>query len=510
MLIKKNIKILIILDGIGISKNRKYNALYQANSIILKWLKIYPSCLLKAYGQYVGLFNSLIGNSEVGHLTIGSGRIIKQPVTLIHEAIKNGQFFKNKLLINSLKKLKNKNTRLHIMGLLSDAGIHSHIEILFALLKLAKNIGIKEVIIHGFLDGRDVWPKSAKKYLLMVEKQIKNLKIGKIGSLHGRFYAMDRDNNWQRTKKSYDILTKKSKVNFDDWRKLLKYFYKKSITDEFIKPSALINDAFLKDQDGLIFFNIREDRARQITQAILSDNFDKFKTQNINLLWFITGILYSPDFKTKYICKKKLVTNTLFDILEKNNLKIFSIAESEKYAHITYFFNGGREIIRPNETRVLIKSKSYSHNYAKIPHMSAEKITDSIINSLEKDPKDFYLVNYANADMVGHSGQLNPTIEAIEFLDKQIERIRKILIEKYDGTIYLTSDHGKAEEMYNYKIKKSITSHTKNPVPFIFINKDNKYKHYKLNLTQLQDIAQFILKDLNLKVPKIMRHKNKI
>lgn len=502
MKIKRSIKALIILDGFGISNRKKYNAIYKAKSLILKYMNIYSSCCLKASGKAVGLFDNLIGNSQVGHITIGAGRIIKQPITLIHEAILNKKFFKNKILIKRFSEVKN--GTVHLMGLLSDAGVHSHIELLFALLKLLKKFNIKKVIVHAFLDGRDVPPKSALKYLIKLEKLLKKLNIGKIGSLHGRFYAMDRDKNWDRTEKSYNLLIKEESIfKFKNYKEALEYFYKKNITDEFIEPSIISEDISIKDQDGLIFFNTREDRARQLTKAIIDKDFNKFKVKYINLLWFITGIKYSKNLNTDPICRRKIVKDTLFDVFEKNNISIFSIAETEKYAHITYFFNGLKEEKRPNETRVLIKSKSYFHDYTKMPEMSACQITDSVINSIENDPKDFYLINYANADMVGHSGDLNSTIEAIKYLDKEIKRLKNILVEKYNGTIYITSDHGKAEELYNPKSKLKITSHTTNKVPFIVVSK-SKIK-LKLKLKGLKDIAPFILKNLNLKIPKVMR-----
>lgn len=500
---------LVILDGFGISKKRKYNAIYQAKSIILKFMKIYSSCTLDASGQAVGLFDNLIGNSKVGHLTIGAGRIIKQPITIIHEEIANKSFFQNKMLIKKFNQVKRKNNTIHIMGLLSDAGVHSHIEILFALLKLAKNLNITEVIIHPFLDGRDVPPKSASKYLLKLEKVLKTLKLGRIGSLHGRFYAMDRDDNWNRTKKSYEILTDKSndnKLKFNNWQEALDYFYSKGIEDEFITPCAIADNIAINDNDGLIFFNIREDRARQLTRAIFDKNFNKFKTNHVKLLWFITAIQYASDLKTDVICKKQIVKNTLFDIFQQHNITIFSIAESEKYAHITYFFNGGEEIIRPNETRVLIKSESYNFNYTKTPTMRAPEITNAVLKSVKTNPKNFYLINYANADMVGHSGKLKPTIEAVKCLDEQIKILKETFVEKNDGVLYITSDHGKAEDLYNTKIKQPITSHTTNKVPFIVICKSPKLNcNYNLSLRGLKDIAPFILKQLKLKVPKLMK-----
>lgn len=494
---KNKPSMLIILDGFGYSKAKKYNAIYQAHTLVMKWFKQFPSTLLKASGTAVGLLKGMIGNSEVGHLTIGAGRIIKQPVSILHDQIKNGSFFKNKDLIKLFKLLKKSDGTLHLMGLLSDAGVHSHEENLHALLKLAAKVGIKNVIIHPFLDGRDVPPKSAEIYLKKLNHKIKKYNLGKIGSIHGRFYAMDRDKNWNRTQKSYEVLTKPpSPIKFKNWQEALKHFYEEGITDEFIPPTALSNNAYIQEGDGILFFNFREDRARQLTQAIVDPKFKYFpKKKQINYSWIVTGVQYHPDFPVDSVLYiKEEIKNTFFDYLEKQRKKIFSIAETEKYAHITYFFNGGREIIRPNETRVLIPSKSYKHTYADIPEMSAKEIADAVLSSLKNDLQDFYLINFANPDMVAHSGDLEATIKALKFIDKQLRRIYKVMIEKLDGTIYITSDHGNAEDLFNVTMDQPRTAHTTNPVPFIVLTK--KVQKQKLRLNKLSDIAPYILKKI--------------
>lgn len=503
MVIKPNL--LIILDGFGYSEKKKYNAIYLSKTKVTKWFNEYPSCLLKSSGTAVGLLDGMIGNSEVGHLTIGSGRIIKQPVSLLHDKILNESFFKNKKILNLLNILKERDGKLHLIGLLSDAGVHSNDEILFALIKLASYVGLKKVIIHAFTDGRDVPPKSAAVYFEKLEKIIKQYQLGTIGSIHGRFYAMDRDKNWIRTQKTYNVLTKNIEPHFYNWKQVLDHFYQENITDEFIPPTTISKNTHLKDGDGIIFFNIREDRARQLTQSLIDKKFDKFQIKNINLSWIITGIPYDPNFKVNAVlCSKKKVKETFFDVLEKANMRLFSIAETEKYAHITYFFNGGREIIRPNETRILIPSKSFKHTYEDIPEMSAPEITQSILSSLENDPQDFYLVNFANADMVAHSGNLEATIKALKILDECLTKIYDLVLNKLDGTIYITSDHGNAEYMYDINTKQFHTAHTCNKVPFIMLNNKNKIKQ-KLPLIGLSDIAPFILKNLNLPVPDIMK-----
>lgn len=499
---KRKPQVLIILDGFGYSTNHDSNAIYQANLVNFNsWLEDYPSSILKASGTHVGLLKGMIGNSEVGHLTIGSGRIIKQPVALITDSIKDGSFFNNSMLINHFKQVKNSDSTLHLMGLLSDAGVHSLDSHLFALLKMAASNGVKKIVVHPFLDGKDVPPKSAAIYLTKLEKVLIDLNLGTIGSIHGRFYAMDRDYNWDRIEASYRVLTQSQETTFVSWQKALQYFYHRNITDEFIPPTSLSNDTYIKPKDSLIFFNFRSDRAREITRAFIEPNFKEFKVYCNLLSWMVTGVLYHPDFHTDVLCHKELVINTFFDVLEKAEMRIFTIAETEKYAHVTYFFNGGREVIRPLETRILIPSQRKYTSYADAPQMSAQQITHSVISSLQNDPQDFYLINYANADMVGHSGNFHATCQAVKYLDEQLKKIYDVLIDKLDGTLYITSDHGKAEDMFDDQLNQVRTAHTNNPVPFLMINKQLKGQNYILPLEELSDIAPFILNKLNLLVP---------
>lgn len=499
--------LLIILDGFGYNPNHEYNAIYQAYpKNYLKWISTYPWTTLRASGSYVGLLDHMIGNSEVGHMTIGCGRVIKQPVKILTEEIDNGSFFKNHMLLNHFAQLKNSGKTLHLMGLLSDAGIHSYDLHLFALIKMAASHGIKNIVVHPFLDGRDVPPKSAAFYLKKLDSELKKNKVGVVGSLHGRFYAMDRDSNWARTEKSYNILTGIESVpEFDNWESALAYWYDQDITDEFIPPTKISKNAEIKNDDALIFFNIREDRARQLAQAFIDHSFDKFKIKQLNFLWIVTAVCYSPNFNVDILCYKEVIKNTLFDVLEKENKLIFSIAESEKYAHITYFFNGGREIIRPNETRVLIPSKSQNKDYSNLPEMSAPEITKRLLAALNKNIHDFYLINYANADMVAHSGNFNATCLAINFLDQELKKLYDIAVKKLNGTIYITSDHGNAEYMFDPYYHQVKTAHTTNPVPFLILNNSlTGSNKIDLTINQLADVAPFILKRLNLSVPDLM------
>lgn len=497
--------VLAILDGFGYRHAHENNAIYEAHpEHFLRWLTEYPHALLKASGVQVGLLPHMIGNSEVGHLTIGSGRIIKQPVAIFHEQIANGTFFENQLLKDRFNNLAKSKKRLHLMGLLSDAGVHSHIEHLLALITMARMHGVSSIIVHPFLDGRDVPPQSAATYLTELDKVLSQGKQASIGTMHGRFYAMDRDKHWDRTERSYKVLTTPQKSKFAHWQDALTDSYDKNITDEFFIPITLKHDAYIQPGDGVVFFNFRADRARQLTQALIAPPPSFESAHPLALAWMITFTQYSPDFSVDVLLHKSIVTDTLFDVLERAQKKIFTIAETEKYAHVTYFFNGGREIIHENETRILIPSKRHYATYALIPQMSAPEITQAVLLSLKQDAHDFYLINYANADMVGHSGDLEATILAVKCLDEQLERLYTRVVDQLNGTLYITADHGKAEEMWNSKFDQPRTAHTTNLVPFLYVNRDVKGNSSEIEMYELSDIAPFILKKLGLPIPPEM------
>lgn len=504
---------LLILDGFGYRKEKNGNAVAHAHMPI--WnnlLKIYPNILLNASGTAVGLLPGYMGNSEVGHTCIGSGRIIKTSLVKFHEAIEDGSFFKNKMLINNFEKLIKNKKNLHLMGLLSDAGVHSHEFHLYAIIKLAKQVGVKNVFIHAFLDGRDTPPKSAPIYLEKLEKFCKTIKCGKIATIHGRFYAMDRDQNWDRTEKSYNILTTEKIKTEQTWQNVLTNFYDKNITDEFIEPTQLIPNTTIKEGDGIFLFNFRPDRARQLTESFINPNFNHFPVKKLNstdhtLSFFVSTTRYKDEFKkfnNDVLFEKEDIKNTLLDeISEQTKKKVFVIAETEKYTHVTYFFRGMVEKKLSNEIYKLIPSIK-AKNYIDHPKMSAKKITENLIDDLKTDPAYFYLVNYANPDMVGHSGNFDATVKACEFLDKQIKILYEQIVEKMDGTIFITSDHGNAEEITGSKQ----TSHTSNPVVFMIISKKLEHSEKDINYEKpkygLSNIAATILKYLNLKVPKEM------
>ena len=500
----KQVTMLIVLDGFGYRKETKYNAIAQANTPNLdQWLKEYPHTLLDATGKAVGLPEGYIGSSETGHKTIGAGRRVREPLAKINDDIDNGEFFKQQILRDALCHLAESGKTLHIMGLLSNAGVHSEIKHLEAFLKVAKECKVQKVVIHPFLDGRDVAPKSAEKFLSELEKMLKKIGIGVIGTIHGRFYAMDRDNNWDRTKLSYEALTQEQSKKFSSWQQAIKHFYENNITDEYIPPLQLA-DGIIHNGDGVVFFNFRSDRGRQLTAAFVDPKFSHFPTKKLSLLFFITPTQYDPRLNTLVLYPPEKIENTLKEVLAQNGKSIFSIAETEKYAHVTYFFNGGKEATLLNETRHLISSNTHG-DYATHPEMQAGNITHTVLNSLQQNPADFYLINYANADMVGHTGNMQATIKAIEYLDQQLGLLYKQVVEKMNGTIYITADHGNAEKMFDEETNQPKTSHTRNPVPFIMINKEVKNSTMKLNLKELSDIAPFILKQMGLAVPDEMK-----
>src|SRR5579862_7301918 len=479
---------LVILDGFGYSPPTsprlrrtgeiKYNAIAHANMPhFTHWWKTYPHAFLKAAGTAVGLPDNWIGNSEVGHLTLGAGHIIKQPITVWMESIRNGSFERNPVLLEGFEKLKKVGGTLHIIGLLSDAGVHAHEACIYASIAAAVDAGLKKIVVHPILDGRDVAPRSAHDYLEHLTQFIKHCNHDGskprviIGSLQGRFYAMDRDHNWDRVEKSYRMLTElsmsqpgsPSKGTEDGVKKILEHNYMQGITDEFIPPTQLNVAGEIKNGDGILFCNVRPDRARELIQAFVGSSVSPavsdealakseavegnerppFITKPLNLTFFMTPVLYDPHLPTTVLFPRKPIMHTLKDVLAEHGKTIFSIAETEKYAHVTYFFRGENEEPVATETREMIPS-IVARNYIDYPEMSAELITVAVINSLQKNPTDFYLINYANADMVGHSGDFDATVKAVECLDKQLQKLYEMIVQKMNGTLYITADHGKA------------------------------------------------------------------
>jgi len=496
---------LVILDGFGHSTNTESNAIFHAHKPTIDYFEQhFPHTLLRADGSYVGLLPGMIGNSQVGHLTLGAGRIIPQAVLLIHHMIDDGSFAKFHLLQKSMEQIKRAGSRLHLMGLLSDAGVHSHEKHLYALLDIAHQASL-QVFVHAFLDGRDVPPQSAQLYLERLSKYCYEHPNTHIGSIHGRFYAMDRDKNWERTQVSYDVLTEEQPIIYKSWQAVLDHYYSQRIFDEFIPPTPLDAHAIVRNDDGIIFFNVRPDRARQLTACFMCPERVPFKVKDIRLLFFLTMADYNQSCgHVQALLAKPEITETFKDILAAHHKSLFCIAETEKYAHVTYFFGGGREAPLSSETWKLIPSipaKDYVHN----PQMSAAPITDAVLTSLKEHPYDFYLINYANADMVGHSGNFEATKKAIEILDHELQRLYETIVKKMNGTLYITADHGNAEQKQNMQTGQSQTAHTTNPVPFFMIRQDLFDKKYQLPLHELADVAPFILQQMNIEPPAIMK-----
>lgn len=487
--------LLCILDGIGLSKEKKYNALYNANTPNLNRLwETYPTCILEASGVYVGLPKGQMGNSEVGHTNIGAGRIVYQSLELINSKIKDKTFYTNEELLKVINHVKENNSSLHLIGLLSDGGVHSHINHLFALLELCKKEKVKDVYIHIFTDGRDVSPTSGIKYIEALENKIKSLKIGKIASISGRYYGMDRDNRWDRVKASYDVMTTSGEVK--EIKKYWKESQKKDITDEFIVPIRTCENGYIKDNDGIIFFNFRPDRLRQLASILTNDKYESFERTKINNLKVVTMMNVADTVLCPNAFKLQKLDNTLGEYISSLGLSQLRIAETEKYAHVTYFFNGGIDKIYENEKRILVPSPKVA-TYDLEPEMSANMITASLVKEITTNHEDLVILNFANGDMVGHTGDYEAAIKAVETVDNCIGKILKnISLDEY--TIIITADHGNCEVMKN-KDGSINTSHTTNKVPFIVTD-----KKIKLNDGCLGDIAPTILNIMGIEVPKEM------
>jgi 2,3-bisphosphoglycerate-independent phosphoglycerate mutase len=496
---------LIILDGFGTRPYKEGNAVSMAYMPSFNsWMKEYPSAIIKASGSAVGLLDGMMGNSQVGHMAIGCGRVVQQPIVHIDKAIADGSFFANNNLVNALESIRKTGKRLHIMGLLSDAGIHNYIGHLKAYVNAAITHGVSQIVLHAFLDGRDTPPRSAHIFLQQAQAILAQEKCGVIGSIHGRFYAMDRDNHWDRTRKSYEVLTQNISSVPVSWQDALDLSYAQGVTDEFLVPVQLDPGAAIQDGDGIIFTNIRPDRARQLTACFVKKNFTHFPLQTIQVSFFVTPISYGAGLHTTVLFPYTPVKNTLKDVLSQHEKTIFSVAETEKYAHVTYFFSGGTEKIFPHEVRILVPSIKVS-SYAQVPAMSAQGITQSVLKSLKKNPRDFYLINYANADMVGHSGNIPATVKALEILDEELKKLYEVIVHQMNGTMYVTADHGKAEQMLDVQSGQPRTAHTTNPVPFVMLRNDLKHGKSKLSIKKLSDIAALILSNMDISVPEEMK-----
>ena len=483
--------LLCILDGVGIKDKSKGNALNIAKTPNLdKLIKEYPNSKLNASEKYVGLPKGQMGNSEVGHINIGTGRIVKQPIDIINDEIKNDTLKNNKTLNKLINHVQKNNSSLHICGLLSDGGIHSHINHLLALIDILKEKNIK-VYYHLFTDGRDTKPEESLKYIKILEEKIEKTKIGQIATISGRYYAMDRDNRWNRIQKTYKEMTEITKeYNIEE---KIKESYKNKITDEFIEPFT-VNNKPIENNDGLLVFNFRPDRLRELFTALTNSEFNKFKNKKFSNLYLATMFPVDKNVICENLFKHTKVDSYLGKIFEKENLKQLRIAETEKYAHVTYFFDGENKELLKKCDQILIPSKKVA-TYDLAPEMSAREITEKLLDIIEN--YDIIILNFVNGDMVGHTGNLEATVKAIELLDECIGKIYKKITE-INGTMIITADHGNSDKMLDEK-GNIVTSHSLSKVPFIITNKNLKLKDGKLS-----DIAPTILKILNIKIPKEM------
>lgn len=502
---KKRTVLLTILDGWGYGNLCPINAVKSANTPAFdKLTENYPNTQIYAHGNYVGLPDGQMGNSEVGHLNIGAGRIVYQDLTRINLAIEDKSFFDNTELIKAVEHVRKNNSALHFMGLVSDGGVHSSLEHLFACIDFAKKQGLEKVYVHAFLDGRDTPPRSSDKYLSQLEEKLKQQNFPPVASIMGRYYAMDRDKRWERVEKAYNCLLLGEGKNAENSGEAINNSYEKDdLGDEFALPCVTNpdRDSRIKDHDSVIFINFRPDRARQITQAITDKTFDDFdRKKTLNDLYFVSMTQYDETFDIPVAYPPESLNEILGEILDKNNIKQFRTAETEKYAHITFFFNGGVEKAYKTETRCLVPSPKVA-TYDLQPEMSAPEVAEKVVEALKSGEYDFILVNFANPDMVGHTGVVKAAIKAVETVDDCLKRIVSA-VKEVDAVMLVTADHGNAECMEDPVTHKPFTAHTTNPVPFIVINLDED-----IDLKEggcLADIAPTVLDLLDIEKPDEM------
>ena len=499
---------LIIMDGFGIKEEKEYNAVKLAKKPnIDRFCEIGLFTTLGASGLDVGLPEGIMGNSEVGHLNIGGGRIVYQDIVRIDKKIDDGSFFKNKVLIDLMSNARNNNTSLHLIGLVSDGCVHSSLEHLAAILRMAKKERVNNVYLHALTDGRDTSPKSGIGFIRDVEKDMKEIGVGKIATVIGRYYAMDRDNRWDRIEKAYHALVKGKGKIFSSAEEAVKDSYKNDITDEFIIPSVIVEDGrpigVINNGDSVLFFNFRADRARQMTKAINDKNFNEFKRVKKNVL-YTTMTLYDESFNLPNVFPPEHLTNILGEVLSERGIQQLRISETEKYAHVTYFFNGGEEEPFKLEDRILIPSPKVA-TYDLKPEMSAYELTETVLKDIKKDNHIFTVLNFPNCDMVGHTGVWEAVIKAVETVDECVGRLVKANMERNAVTI-ITADHGNAEKMWDFENNLPHTAHTTSPVPFIILNFNGNAKIRKNGI--LADISPTVLDILGLPQPEEMTGKS--
>ncbi|MCL2865860.1 MAG: 2,3-bisphosphoglycerate-independent phosphoglycerate mutase [Lachnospiraceae bacterium] len=502
--------VLMILDGYGLSDSSKGNAIKEANTPVMDALmETYPFVKGNASGLAVGLPDGQMGNSEVGHLNIGAGRIIYQELTKISKSIQDGDFFENEAFLSACDNVKKNNSDLHLFGLVSDGGVHSHLDHIFGLLELANRQEIQNVYVHCFLDGRDTAPTSGKGFVEELEHKMKALGVGQVASVMGRYYAMDRDNRWDRVEQAYNVLVKGGGLTAASGPIGIQASYDEGKTDEFVIPTVIVSDgkpvATIKEKDSVIFYNFRPDRAREITRAFCDDDFTSFVRGSRMKTCFVCFTDYDVTICNKLVAfAKEEITNTFGEILAKQNMTQARIAETEKYAHVTFFFNGGVEEPLKGETRILVKSPKVS-TYDLQPEMSAFEVCDRLVESIESQSFDVIIINFANPDMVGHTGIESAVVKAIETVDQCVGRA-VAAIKKIDGQMFICADHGNAEHLIDDKTGAPFTAHTTNPVPFLLVNADISYGLRAGGC--LADIAPTLLALMGIEQPKEMSGKS--
>ena len=502
--------VLMILDGYGLNSKTQGNAVAEAKTpVIDKLMKDYPFVRGNASGMAVGLPEGQMGNSEVGHLNMGAGRIVYQELTRITKEIQDGDFFENPALLDAVKNCKENNSDLHFFGLLSDGGVHSHNTHLYGLLELAKRNDIKNVYVHCFLDGRDTPPSSGKEFAQQLEAEMKKIGVGKIASVSGRYYAMDRDNNYDRIKLAYDALTKGEGHTATSGPAAIQSSYDDGKTDEFVLPTVVVENgkpvATIKDKDSIVFFNFRPDRAREITRAFCDDDFKGFDRKRLDVK-FVCFSDYDPTIPNKEVAFHKIaITNTFGEWLAANNMTQARIAETEKYAHVTFFFNGGVEEPNKDEDRILVNSPKEVATYDLKPEMSAYEVCDNLCKAITSGKYDMIIINFANPDMVGHTGVEAAAIKAVETVDECVGKAVEALL-SVNGTMFICADHGNAEQLVDYETGAPFTAHTTNQVPFILVNYDPSYTLKEGGC--LADIVPTLIETMGMKQPAEMTGKS--
>ncbi len=502
--------VLMILDGYGLNDRVEGNAIKQANTPVMdKLMAEYPYVKGLASGMAVGLPEGQMGNSEVGHLNMGAGRIVYQELTRITKEIQDGDFFKNEALLHAVKNAKENGSALHLFGLLSDGGVHSHITHLFGLLELAKKEGLEKVYVHCFLDGRDTPPQSGKGYVQELTDKLAELGVGKIATVMGRYYAMDRDNRWDRVERAYNAITKGLGVSAESGVAAVQNSYNNGKNDEFVEPAVVMENgkpvATVQNGDSVIFFNFRPDRAREITRAFCCDDFDGFAREKRIQTTYVCFTDYDETIPNKEVAFHKVaITNTFGEFLAAHGLKQARIAETEKYAHVTFFFNGGVEEPNEGEDRILVKSPKVA-TYDLKPEMSAPEVCEKLVGAIKSQKYDVIIINFANPDMVGHTGVQKAAIQAIEVVDgcvgKAVDAIKEV-----NGQLFICADHGNAEQLIDYETGAPFTAHTTNPVPFILVNADPSYTLREGGC--LADIAPTLIELMGMEQPKEMTGKS--